>query len=151
MGTRRTVLQQYYIKASPAKVFKAISNDKELTHWFLSKALLDKEKGGAYKFTWPGGYTESGKVLEYVPGKKLSLSWPSIWKKRLLSRTRATFTVEKRGKGTLLKLRHSGWGSGEGWSWNFALTYAGWAYYLTNLKSVVEHGYDLRSKLDRQS
>ncbi len=100
MGTRRTVLHQYYIKAPSARVFKAISDNKELTRWVLSKALLDKEKGGAYKFTWQGGYPESGKVLEYVPGKKLSLSWPSIWKKKLLGRTRATFTVENRGKGT---------------------------------------------------
>ncbi len=151
MGTRRTVLQQYYIKAPSAKVFKAISDNKELTRWFLSKARLDKEKGGEYKFTWQGGYTESGKVLEYVPGKKLSLSWPSIWKKKLLGRTRAAFTVETRGKGTLLRLRHSGWGTSEGWIWNYALTHAGWSYYLTNLKSVLERGYDLRSRLDRQS
>jgi uncharacterized protein YndB with AHSA1/START domain len=55
MGTHRTVLHQYYIKAPPAKVFKAISDNKELTRWFLAKARLDKEKGGAYKFTWLGG------------------------------------------------------------------------------------------------
>lgn len=151
MGTRRTVLHQYYIKAPAAKVFKALSDNQELTRWFLAKARLDKEKGGNYKFTWQGGYSESGKVLDYVPGKKLSLSWPSHWKKKLVGWTRATFTVESRGKGTLLKLRHSVLGSGEGWIWNYALTHAGWSYYLTNLKSVLEHGYDLRSRRDQQS
>ena len=69
MGTSRTVLHQYFIKAPPANVFKAISDKKEPTRWFLSKALLAKEKGGAYKFTWQGGHTESGNVLEYVQGK----------------------------------------------------------------------------------
>jgi uncharacterized protein YndB with AHSA1/START domain len=105
MGTRRTVLHQYYIKAPSAKVFKAISDNKELTRWFLSKARLDKEKGGAYKFTWQGGYTESGKVLEYVSGKKLSLSWPSVWKKKLLGRTRGHVHCGEARRGTLLKLR----------------------------------------------
>lgn len=151
MAIRRTVIHQYYIKAPSAKVFKAISDNKELTRWFLAKASLDKEKGGDYKFTWQGGYTESGKVLDYVPGKRLSLSWPGYWKKRLLGWTRATFTVENRGKGTLLKLRHSGYGSSEAWIWNYALTHAGWSYYLTNLKSVLERGSDLRSRLDKQS
>src|SRR5260370_37342109 len=107
MATGRTVLHQYYIKAPSARVFKALSDNKELTRWFLSKARLDKEKGGEYKFTWQGGYTESGKVLEFVPGKKLSLSWPSVWKKKPLRQTRATFTVEKRGRATIINHPHS--------------------------------------------
>ncbi len=120
-----------------------------MKRWFLAAARLAKEKGGTYEFTWQGGYKASGRVLDYVPGRKLSLSWPQYWNEKYLGDTRATFSVKTQGKGALLKLRHSGYKNSNGWIENYALTHSGWAYFLTNLKSVMEHSYDLRSNLDR--
>jgi hypothetical protein len=59
--------------------------------------------------------------------------------------TSVLFTVEKKGTGgTILKLRHSGFEDAE----HFAECSSRWAYYLTNLKSVLDWGTDVRSKYD---
>jgi activator of Hsp90 ATPase-like protein len=151
MGTCRTVLHQLYIKSPSAEVFKAISDNKELTRWFLSKALLDKEKGGAYRFTLAGRLHRIGQGAGLCFRKKAE----SVLAERLEEETLRPDTGDvQRGEA---RKRNSpqapafGWGTSEGWIWNYALTHAGWSYYLTNLKSVLERGYDLRSRLGRQS
>ena len=55
-----------------------------------------------------------------------------------------TFKVIKKKDGTLLKLRHTGFKDPE----HFAECSSRWGYYLTNMKSVLDHGTDLRSKYD---
>jgi len=58
--------------------------------------------------------------------------------------TTASFQVAKKGRGTILKLNHSGFTSPE----HFAECSSRWAYYLTNMKSLLDWGTDVRSKYD---
>lgn len=144
----RTIRQQYYIRASPKKVFKAISEPERLTRWFLKDAQLSPRKRGKYSFTWQGGYAHSGQVVEFVRGKSLTLTWPQYDGKELLGETKLKMTVEPKGDGSLLKIQHSGYPKHERWVDLYAGTHSGWAYFMMNLKSVLEHGNDLRSKHD---
>ncbi len=54
-----------------------------------------------------------------------------------------SFKVAKKGHGTLLKLRHTGFEDPE----HFAEYFSRWGHFLTNMKSVLDYGTD-RSEYD---
>ena len=141
----RTVSQEYFIRASLKKVFAAISDPERLTRWMVSEATVSPRKGGDYSLTWKAGYHHEGKVLEFVRGKRITLAWPYHDGTKLLGVTRFQLSVRPEGDGTLLKVQHSGFPRTEAWVDIYAGSGAGWAYYMMNLKSVLEHGNDLRS------
>ncbi len=125
--------QSYYIKnAQPEKVFQALTEPKMLVKWFLSKAKLDPKKGGSYSFDWVGGYHMRDKVKRFEKNKTVSFAWSNKLKSGKVAKTTASFEVAKKGKGTPLKLRHTGFKDPE----HFADCSSRWAYYLTNMKSV---------------
>jgi uncharacterized protein YndB with AHSA1/START domain len=136
--------QAYYFDASPERVFKALTDSKALAKWFLSKAKLDPKKGGQYTFDWIGGYHMAGKVKNFEANSAVSLSWHDKMRNGEMANTTASFKVARKGKGTLLKLRHGGFKDPE----HFADCSSRWGYYLTNMKSVLDHRVDLRSKYD---
>lgn len=85
-----------------------------------------------------------GKVLQYSRGKSVTLLWVDKFPGRKVVKPSANFRVVSKERGTLLKLRHTGFSA----PYHYAACSAGWAYFLTNLKSVLEHGFDLRSSFD---
>jgi len=136
--------QVYYFDSSPARVFQGLTDSETLVQWFLSKAEIEPTRGGVFHFEWIGGYRMDGRVLGFVRNKSVAFLWTDQLPSGRVIETRASFQVVVRGKGTLLKLRHSGFTDPE----HFAECSARWAYYLTNMKSVLEYGTDLRSELD---
>ena len=73
---RKTIV----IDAQPEVVFQALTDEKELTWWFPSKAILQARVGGAWEFknqrqNAGEKHTMRGKILEIIPGKKLSYTW----------------------------------------------------------------------------
>jgi uncharacterized protein YndB with AHSA1/START domain len=144
----KTVKQRYFIKAPPSKVFRAITEPRLLRRWFLASAKFSPRKGGNYTFSWGGSMVQSGKVLSYVRDKSLSLSWPGVQSEKPPGMTRATFRLRPKEDGTVLDLTHTGFKSGALWTENYAAVCSGWAYFLMNLKSVLQHGRDLRSAQD---
>jgi uncharacterized protein YndB with AHSA1/START domain len=147
-GKRLVVVQAYYYRAPVGRVFRSLTDPKELARWFIKKADLTPRKGAAYRFEWPGGYHHEGEVLEVEPNRRLALSWPhGSGRSRFVSR--ATFSVRSSGSGTILSLRHTGFPRTAFGVEQYGGTQAGWAYYFLNLRSVLEHGRDLRSLRDR--
>ena len=137
--------QSYYFKETqPEKVFQALTEPKMLVKWFLSKARVEPKKGGNFSFDWVGGYHMTDKVKRFEGNKAVSFAWSDKIKTGEIAKTTATFEVAKKGNGTLLKLRHTGFKDPE----HFADCSSRWAYFLTNMKSVLEQGVDLRSKYD---
>jgi uncharacterized protein YndB with AHSA1/START domain len=141
------VRQRYYYDADPDEVFKALTKPKKLVKWFLEEAKIKPKVGSSYTFTWEEGVSHSGKVEKVVPDKSLVLSWPDTIKGKVY-RTEVSFTLTKKGKGTLLEVVHMGFKEGPDWVWLYGAIQSGWTYYLTNLKSVLNEGVDLRSKYD---
>lgn len=148
MGKTRTIKQQTFIHAPADKVFRALTDPRLLKKWFLQSARIYPRKGGNYTFTWQGGYSHSGKVLAYARHKSLSLSWPAYWKGKPLGTTRASFRLRPKDSGTVVTMTHSGFKNGDKWIQTYGGTCSGWAYFLTNLKSVLQYGRDLRSPHD---
>ncbi len=139
-----SIKQSYYFTSSPSKVFQGLTEPKKLVKWFLSKARVEQEEGGKYSFDWIEGYHMDGKVKRFDKDKSVSYSWHDRLANGRLVETTASFQVAKKGRGTILKLRHTGFKDPE----HFAECSSRWGYYLTNMKSVLEHGADLRSKYD---
>lgn len=136
--------QAYYLSAPTARVFRALTQPGVLVTWFLSDAKLEPKKGGAFSFDWIGGYHMESTLTRYDPNKAVGFRWVDRLADGRLAKTNVLFRIEKKGKGTLLSLEHSGFTVPE----HYAECSSRWAYYLTNLKSVLDHGTDLRSPSD---
>ena len=136
--------QSYYFEASPSKVFRALTDPRVLVDWFLSSAELEPRSGGRFDFVWFGGYHMQSKIARFRRNRSVAFEWIDSMPGGGSAKTLASFTVSKKGKGSLLALRHTGFRDPR----HYAECSARWGYYLTNLKSVVDHGVDLRSHLD---
>jgi len=143
----RTITQTYFYEAPPEAVFKALTEPKQLAKWFLKSAKITPVEGSTYTFTWEGYDRQTGKVVKVVPSKLLALTWPNSFKGKTFP-TDARFTLKRKGTGTLLTVKHTGFKEGDDWVWLYGAVQSGWAYFLTNLKSVLSQGKDLRSKHD---
>jgi uncharacterized protein YndB with AHSA1/START domain len=128
--------QAFFLEAPTSRVFRALTEPGLLLKWFLSRAEFEPRKGGQYDFEWNNGYALKGKVSRYRKDKSLAYTFGS-------EDDIVSFELSRRGKGTLLTLR-DGLTDGD----SLASRAGRWAYYLMNLKSVLENGKDLRSKLD---
>ncbi|HKZ22281.1 MAG TPA: SRPBCC domain-containing protein [candidate division Zixibacteria bacterium] len=145
---KRMMIQRYLYQAKPEKVFRALTDAKELTKWFLKDARVQLKKGGKMKFVWSPKDKHENKILDLVPNKRLRMTWPTMgWGGTPKTDTYVTFSLTPKGKYTLLQIEHTGFGPGEEWVMYYAGTYSGWTYYLLNLKSWLEHGIDLRDKV----
>lgn len=143
-----SIEQTYYLDVPPVKVFAALTEPKGLASWFLESAELELRDGAPFRFVWRGGHTMKGKVREARPPKLLELAWVDRFPGEKVFKTVARFDLRKRGRGTVLTLTHRGFKSGRKWIALYGAIESGWAHYLTNLRSVLEHGTDLRSDLD---
>ena len=144
---RLAIRQKYYYEALPSAVFRALTVPEELAKWFLKEAKIRPVAGTPYTFTWLGGSTHTGTVKKASASRTLVLTWPYKVKGKVYL-TEAAFKLTPKGNGTVLELKHTGFKEGDDWVWLFGAIQSGWAYFLTNLKSVLGGGSDLRSEHD---
>jgi len=143
-----SITQTFYIASPPARVYSALSSPRQLTKWFLEKATIAPRVDSAFEFTWQGGYTMKGRVRDAVPRRRLELDWIDVFEGGKKFQTSVRFVLRRKGRGTLVTMTHRGFKSGRKWIALYGAINSGWAYYLANLKSVLEHGNDLRSRYD---
>ena len=148
MAKTPSIKQTFYYAVPPERLYAALTDPDEITRWFADKAKITPKKGGAYRLTWSAGYTMRGRVKSVEPGKELRVDWIDRFEDGRVFATEARFTFAKRGRGTQLTVTHRGFKSGKKWLGLYGAIQSGWAYYLTNLRSVLEHGIDLRSDRD---
>jgi uncharacterized protein YndB with AHSA1/START domain len=142
----RSVRHRYYVRASPGRVFRALTRPAELTRWLADTAEIDLRRGGHYRLGWNGGPQHTGTVVRFVPGHELTLAWS--WEGVALRGTRLRWRVERKGRGSLLTVEHSGFPRSERWVDLYAGAEWGWTYFAMTLKALLETGRDLRSPLD---
>jgi uncharacterized protein YndB with AHSA1/START domain len=143
----RTIRLRVFIRKTPKQVFRAVSEPKLLPLWFVDRASISPRKGGTYSYSWDGGPTHTGKVLEFVRNRQLTLAWQ--WPgSEDLGFTRLRIAVAPKEHGTVLTFAHSGFRRGKAWDDLHDGAIHGWSYFMLNLKSVLEHGQDLRSPYD---
>ncbi len=146
-----SVEHTFYYAAPPAVVFSALTEPARLAGWFVEKATISPKAGAAFRLVWRGGYAMKGKVKRATAPKRLVLAWNDQFESGKVLKTEVQFDLRAKGKGTLLTVTHRGFKSGKKWVALYGGIESGWAYYLTNLRSVLEHGTDLRSEFDSLS
>ncbi|TJY69890.1 ATPase [Arthrobacter sp. CAU 1506] len=60
---------------SPDRLWRALTDDDELSAWFPCRVKLDLRTGGTIHFLFPGEEPDAGQVLEVLPEKVLAFSW----------------------------------------------------------------------------
>jgi uncharacterized protein YndB with AHSA1/START domain len=132
----RTLEKELFIKASPQRVFQALTTKEDLERWFLVKAEVDLRPGGAIRFEWGPGMFEVGKILVCEPPHRLSYSWEAFE----AGPTTVTFELTGENDGTRLRLTHTGIGEGEDWDRYYTSVKSGWSAHLKDLAAWLETG-----------
>jgi uncharacterized protein YndB with AHSA1/START domain len=132
----RSIEKELFIKATPERVFQALTEKADLESWFLKKADVDLRPGGAISFDWGPGVFNSGQILALEPPQRFSYTWEVLEP----SPTTVTFALTKHRDGTLLHLIHTGIGEGEDWDRYYDSRNKGWDIHLQNLVNWLETG-----------
>lgn len=146
VNTKRSVNHQYLVRAAPASVFRAITDPKWLTRWLCDRAEITPKKGGKYLLAWNDGPTHTGSVVAFQAGHRIAFAWS--WPGVDLQGTVLSLSVTATTEGTVLTVEHNGFPRTEKWTELYGGAEWGWTYFAMNLKSVLEHQHDLRSRLD---
>ena len=136
-----TIQKDIVINAPASRVFRALTSDKELTIWFPNIAKLEARAGGSveFQFVQADGTVDHkvvGKVLEFVPDKKFSMSWKNTADPNFPD-TKVTWTLEPDGDRTKVTLVHTGFEKGR---W-LDLHDGGWSYFAGRLVEYCQTGH----------
>ena len=72
------ISKKVWIRASTETVFKALTDAKELGHWFCDRAICDPGEGNEFVAYWKTGKSvQKGRALftRVLPGSALELAW----------------------------------------------------------------------------
>jgi hypothetical protein len=146
-----TVHKKVFIKTDKQKVADAWLKIDGLNSWFLREAIFTSKSGekrvdefrlgDSYIWRWHGyddDISESGEVCSLSPFEfSFSFAGGSL----------CTVKIEAYQTGTLLTLTQSNIPTDEKGKSHYHIGCSnGWTFYLTNLKSILEGGLDLRNK-----
>ena len=132
----RTLEKELFIKATPQRVFQALTEQADLERWFVKKAEVDVRPGGAIRLEWGPDAVEMGTILVLDPPHRLSYSWEALEP----SPTTITFELTAENEGTRLHLIHTGIGEGEDWDHYYTAINGGWNVHLNHLTAWLETG-----------
>jgi uncharacterized protein YndB with AHSA1/START domain len=144
MASTNSIELTKLLGASPERVYKALTDARMLERWFPSRVEADVRVGGKIRFFFEAverrddeEHLREGVFRELVPGRRVSytFSLPE-------GETLVTWTLTPKGKGTELKLVHSGFRGGPGSE--MGQHSSGWAFYVGNLSGVLDGEKDRR-------
>ena len=145
------------VNASLDDVYQAFSTQKGLESWFLREAtfnrfgdqLIEEEdalEGDEYHWKWHGwsdDVYENGRVLYVETNKCFAFSFDQNGKTDMV----VFVTFEELKNQVIVSLTQSEIPTDDEGKSSFHVgCLTGWTFYLTNLKSVLEGGLDLRNK-----
>lgn len=131
------------VPAEPLEVWRAWTSKEALQEWWaVPDANIELRIGGPFELLMrtdlPAGYrgSEGCKILSYVPGELLSFTWnaPPALPLRS-SNTWVVVTFRPEGKGTRIRLVHTGFLTGADWDDYMAYFAEAWPYVLNLLRA----------------
>lgn len=125
---------QIEIAASPAEVWRALTEATELMRWFPPYAEVEPGIGGRIHMSWGDALSGDHRILGWDPERHLRTDWGGGPRATLA----VDYFLEGRGGSTLLRLVHSGFGSEASWDDEFDSISRGWPYELRSLKDYLE-------------
>jgi uncharacterized protein YndB with AHSA1/START domain len=145
-----SVVAEIQIAAPPERVFKALTDPKELMRWFTSPECpaklweMDARPGGRYRYATEKGtivvnnvseFECHGEVLEIDPPRLLVYSWIANWHDDKSRRTIVRWELTRDAAGTRVKVTHSGLAQETVAREDYS---GGWTGVLENLKDFTE-------------
>ena len=122
------------IKATPEKVYSAVTTQEGLESWWCKQTTAKPEPGFVNVFTF-GKYRNEMKIITLTPNKKVE--WKCINSIEEWIGTEVSFDMEEKDGKTIVRFAHAGWRA-------VTDTFAGctydWAQFLKSLKSFCETG-----------
>jgi uncharacterized protein YndB with AHSA1/START domain len=145
----KRIVWTIHVNAPLKSVYAAVSTAEGLRGWMPMEAVLTDTDGNElppgraasvgdrFRFAWHIGHSEEGEFLEAEDDGRVRYSFGEA--------TEVTVTLEETDDGTVLVTLEQDHDRGDDMNLKMMLGYGpGWAFYITNLKSVLEGGLDLR-------
>jgi uncharacterized protein YndB with AHSA1/START domain len=127
-----------FINKPVSRVFEAWTNDKIVSKWFTIKTVIEPKKNGRIYFEWLAGDKMEAKVLSISKNRFFTFPFGNKGEK-------VTVRFRKDGKGCVCELHQFDMPTTPISRWNMHRgCLQGWTFFMTNLKSFLEHGIDLR-------
>jgi uncharacterized protein YndB with AHSA1/START domain len=139
------IISEIHIAAPPQRVFQALIDPSQVVQWWglagvyrCTKFETDLRVGGTWRCTGVDGngseFEIKGEYLEIDPPRLLSSTWVATWTGN--AKTKIRWELETADKGTLLRIRHSGFAGHP----ELAQAYRGWPRMLGWLQALLEKG-----------
>jgi len=128
-------IQRLPVAAPAEKVFKMWTDPKMMNKWLVEDAKMPLKKNGTYEWTWYGGFKDSGKILSVRKPSKLVFTFAG---------SKCEVQIKKNKRGSMVTLRQYSIPDSDEHKVVHLSCSNGWTFYLTNLKTYMEYGIDLR-------
>jgi uncharacterized protein YndB with AHSA1/START domain len=148
-SSTRKIERTIEINAPAEKVWKALTDAQELMRWFPLDARVTPGKGGTIYFSWGPPYEGENEIQIWEPNHHIRLTdnWSEHSQGEKVQETEEgmpaqvamDFELESAGNKTILRLVHSGFGTGADWEDEFDGTSRGWVFELNHLKHYLEN------------
>jgi uncharacterized protein YndB with AHSA1/START domain len=129
-----TIRHNVAIKATPGKIFQAITTQEGLANWWAKQTTAKPEAGFVNIFTF-GKIRNEMKITRLTPDK--TVEWECINSIEEWVGTNISFDLEEKDGRTILRFAHSGWRAVTD---TFADCNYNWALFMKSLKSLCETG-----------
>ena len=93
--TGRMIEKELFIRATPARVFRALTEKADLEAWFVKEATIDLRVGGALRLFWDPESVE-GTFLEIDPPRRVVFTWDERPAIAGITTSAFTLTAEER-------------------------------------------------------
>ena len=126
------------LAASPASVWKALTDSEELARWFPLSARVTPGENGTIFMSWGPGCEGEARITGWEPQKLLRLV-QQLGEIAGPEGITIEWKLEQRRGRTILRLVQSGFSAGGDWADEyFSSTEYGWAFMLVNLRHYLE-------------
>ena len=138
-----------YIAAAPEKVWAALTDATFTRQYFFGRSVeIEARVGGSFILRMPDGRVDvQGKVVEWDPPRRLSVTWRVMWHEdmRKLPECLISYQIDALGEAVRLTLT-------EAYQWEvpddiLAGGRQGWPAILSSLKSLLETGKPIVIKM----
>ena len=131
-----------YIRTTPDTLWSALtSGEFAQKYWLGTRPEAEWKAGGSWKLIYPDGrVTDTGQIIDFEPGKRLSIRWRNEFRPELKEEgwSLCTMEIEPAANETVkLTVTHSIDREG---SKLIGAVSGGWPRILSNLKSLLETG-----------